>query len=72
MSGHGKASLSRFERLRLFITQADLMIETGELEAILAEDGRSIHDVLDPETSSPDLISEYLAPVWAALPAEEG
>ena len=69
---HLDAEDDQVERLRLFITQADLMIETGELEAILAEDGRSIHDVLDPETSSPDLISEYLAPVWAALPAEEG
>ncbi len=69
---HLDAEDDQVERLRLFIAQADLMIETGELEEILAESGMSIHDVIDPAASSPDLIADYLAPVWEALPAEEG
>lgn len=43
------------------------MIETGELEAILEEDGRSIHDVFDGETVTAADVAAYLEPVRAAL-----
>lgn len=52
--------------------QVNLMIETGELEALLEEDGLSIHDVLDGQIVDADVISSYLAPAREQLIAEEG
>jgi len=52
--------------------QVNLMIETGDLEVLLEEDGLNIHDILDGETVTPDQISAYLAPAREALIAEEG
>lgn len=51
--------------------QMNLMIETGELEEILAESGLSIHDVIDPMTSDRDVINAYLEPARLALAGEE-
>ncbi len=51
--------------------QMNLMIETGELEEILAVDGLSIHDVLDPSTVDRQTINAYLEPARLALAGEE-
>lgn len=47
------------------------LIENGELEEILAEDGRSIHDVLEADATIAD-IAAYLEPARAALIEDEG
>ena len=52
--------------------QMNLMLETGELEEILAEDELSIHDVLDPNGLTADIVNQYLEPARAALAAQEG
>ena len=51
--------------------QMNLMIETGELEEILAADGLSIHDIIDPNTSTREEINLYLDPARRALAGEE-
>ncbi len=51
--------------------QMNLMIETGELEEILAADGLSIHDIIDPNTSTREEINRYLDPARRALAGEE-
>lgn len=47
------------------------MIESGELEEILAEDDLSIHDVLDPDGLTSADVARYLEPARAALLSEE-
>ena len=51
--------------------QMNLMLETGELEEILAESELSIHDVIDPTTSTRESINAYLEPARLALAGEE-
>lgn len=51
--------------------QLNLMIETGDLEAILNADGLSLNDVLDPQTVNRDVVNQYLAPAREALAAQE-
>ena len=52
--------------------QMSLMIETGELEGILAESDLSIHDILDPNGLTAEGVNQYLEPARAALAALEG
>lgn len=47
-----------------------LLIETGELEGMLAENGLNIHDVLDGENVTSEQIAEYLTPGREAIAAE--
>ncbi len=47
------------------------MIETGELEEILGEDGRSIHDVFDAAELTAADVATYLEPARAALTEDE-
>ncbi len=47
--------------------QMNLMLETGELEEILAAEDLSIHDVLDPNGLTPSIIRQYLDPAREAL-----
>ncbi len=51
--------------------QLNLMIETGELEEILAEDDLSLDDIVDPVGLTADDVNEYLAPAREALAAAE-
>ena len=46
------------------------LIETGELEVMLAESGLNIHDVLDGQNVTSEQIAEYLAPAREAIAAE--
>lgn len=52
--------------------QINLMLETGELEGLLEEDGLDIFDVLDGASVTSAEIAAYLAPAREALIAEEG
>ncbi len=52
--------------------QMNLMIETGELEPLLAAEGLNIHDILDPEGLTPEIVNAYLQPARDALAAQEG
>ena len=54
----------------LLTEQMDLLLETGELDAMLEEEGLSIHDVLDGQTVTSEIIAEYLAPAREAIAAE--
>lgn len=54
----------------LLTEQMNLLLETGELEGMLAERGLDIHDVLDGETVTSEMIAEYLAPAREAIAAE--
>jgi len=61
----------------LFAEEMELLLETGELEALLDEQGLNIHDVLDgTATESSEelsaLVAEYLAPARALLAEEAG
>lgn len=49
----------------------DELLESGELEEILAENGQSIHDVLTADATAAD-IAAYLEPARAALISDEG
>ena len=51
--------------------QMNLMIETGELEALLEEEGLSLEDVPDPVGLTADDINRYLEPVRQALAGAE-
>ena len=51
--------------------QMYLMIQTGELEEILAESELSIHDILEPEGLTADTVNLYLEPARAALAEAE-
>lgn len=51
--------------------QMDEMIESGELEEILATSGLSIHDTLEADATLADVVA-YLEPARAALIANEG
>ena len=55
----------------LLAEQMNLLLETGELDAMLEEEGLSIHDVLDGQTVTSEIIAEYLAPARDALLAAE-
>lgn len=59
------------ERDLQIAAQMTEMIETGELEAILEEQGLSIHDVLDGETVTAADVAAYLEPARAALTEDE-
>ena len=48
----------------------DLLLETGELQAMLAEDDLDIHDVLDGSTVTAEQIAAYLAPAREVIAAE--
>lgn len=52
--------------------QMNLLIETGELELILEEQGLSLHDVVDAQGLTAADIAAYLAPARAASVADEG
>ena len=54
----------------LLAEQMNLLLETGELDAMLEEEGLSIHDVLDGQTVTSEIIAEYLAPAREAIAAE--
>lgn len=51
--------------------QMNLMIETGELEGILAADGLSLDDIPDPNGLTAADVNAYLDPVREALAGEE-
>ena len=48
----------------------NLLLETGELEGMLEEDGLNIHDVLDGQNVTSEQIAEYLEPAREAIAAE--
>ena len=48
----------------------NLLLETGELEGMLEENGLDIHDVLDGQTVTSEQIAEYLAPAREAIAGE--
>jgi len=54
----------------LLAEQMNLLIETGELEGILEEAGLNIHDELDGQSVTSEIIAEYLAPAREAIAAE--
>jgi mono/diheme cytochrome c family protein len=56
----------------LLAEQMNLLIETGELEPLLEEQGLSLHDVLDAENLTADMVGDYLAPARTALAETEG
>lgn len=47
-----------------------LLLETGELEGMLAADGLDIHDILDGQNVTSEQIAAYLAPAREAIAAE--
>ncbi len=48
----------------------NLLLETGELEGMLEENGLSIEDILDGQAVTSEQIAEYLAPAREAIAAE--
>ena len=52
--------------------QMDLLIETGEIETSLEASGLSLHDVVDGDGLTADMVAAYLAPARAALVEGEG
>lgn len=60
------------ERDLLFTEQMDLLIETGDLEALLEESGISLHDVPVGADLTAEAVAEYLAPARDALIDAEG
>ena len=54
----------------LFAEAMNLLLETGELEGMLEEDGLAIEDVFDGQTVTSEQIAEYLAPVREAIAGE--
>ncbi len=54
----------------LFAEAMNLLLETGELEGMLEEDGLTIEDVFDGQTVTSEQIAEYLAPVREAIAGE--
>ena len=54
----------------LFAEAMNLLLETGELEGMLEEDGLTIEDVLDGQTVTSEQIAEYLAPAREAIAGE--
>lgn len=67
-----EASPDQTERDLLLAEQMNLLIETGELEALLEPSGLSLHDVPVGAEITSEMVAEYLAPAREALPAEEG
>ena len=60
------------ERDLLLAEQVDLMIETGELQTILADSDLDLHDVRDAASLTAADIAAYLQPAREALIADEG
>lgn len=60
------------ERDLLLAEQMNLLIETGELEVILAESGLSLHDVPAGADITAEMVAAYLAPAREAIFEAEG
>lgn len=52
--------------------QMDLLIETGEIETSLEASGLSLHDVVNGDGLTADMVAAYLAPARAGLVEGEG